>query len=67
VNELSHILARALALDVEQYPEVPPAEVSATSRTGTSRRRPDRIISGRLHPDDCGTRLQVVVGGGSAA
>jgi hypothetical protein len=60
MSELVRILARALALDVEQYPEAPPTDGSATSRTGSSRRRPERIISGRLHSDDCGTRFRVV-------
>jgi hypothetical protein len=51
---------RALALGAEQYPEGPPAKASATSGTGTSRSRPERIITGRLHDDSCSPRFRVV-------
>jgi hypothetical protein len=60
VTDLARILARALALDIEEYPEGPSAEASATSGTGGNRSRPERIISERLHPDDCGTHFRVV-------
>lgn len=62
MTELSRILARMLALDVEQYPKGPPAEVSDISRTGSSRRRPERIITGRLQDDTCSPWLRVVGG-----
>lgn len=62
MSELARLIAQALAADVRDYPEGPPAEVSVTSGTGTNRSRPERIISGRLHADDCGTRFRVVGG-----
>lgn len=61
MSELSRILAAALAADVREFPEGPPAEVSVTSGTGSNRRRPERIISGRLH-DDCTSWLRPVGG-----
>jgi hypothetical protein len=48
--ELARILAQALAANLREYPDGPPAEPSATSGTRTSRSRPKPIISGTLHP-----------------
>jgi hypothetical protein len=53
VSALARILAAALTADVREYREGPPAEqsaeASATSGTASNRRRPERIVSGRLH------------------
>jgi hypothetical protein len=48
-SRLVAVLAAAIAEDVRQYPEGPPAEASATSGTASNRRRPERIVYGRLH------------------
>jgi hypothetical protein len=48
-SRLVAALAAAIAEDVRQYPEGPPAEASATSGTASNRRRPERIVYGRLH------------------
>jgi hypothetical protein len=67
MSELARVLAQALAADIRQWPDGPPAEASATSGTVSNRRRPERIVSGRLHPSpeafDCSPVLVRVVGG----
>jgi hypothetical protein len=71
VNDLVRILARALALDVQQYPDGPPAEVSATSPPRTSRLTTASIVSGRLYPGprayDCAPMLRLAGRAGGAA
>jgi hypothetical protein len=66
VNELARILARALALDVKQWPDGPPADVSVISGPRSSRSGKDTTISGHLHPDprafDCSPTLRVIGG-----
>ena len=47
-SDLARVVARALALDVEQYPDGPPAEASATSRGRSSRSAASPVVSGRL-------------------
>jgi hypothetical protein len=42
-------LAAALAEDIRQWPDGPPAEGSVPSGTACDRRRPERVVFGRLH------------------
>ena len=65
MSELARILAAALAADVREYPDGPPAEVSVTSGPGSNRLTVAPIVTGKLHPPaaDCG-RLRVLSSGG---
>jgi hypothetical protein len=67
MSDLVRLLATAIAADLREFPDGPPAEasaLSATPRTRNSRSGPDRIVSGRLHPApagyDCSPNLRVV-------